>query len=182
MPCKRTYPSPAQIYSKPLNQNTDPNRKRRRSGSHKKLAQPKTEQASFLCFLTSQKEKRKKEEERESFSPPRFFPFPQLRHCSPILSSTTTTPKIQSCENKRRHNNRTLLLPSEPNQKNQNRTEKKKCRAKKIYDNNNFMIISNNNRDFGSFGERFWQRERSSGRRRWCKGRPHSSYTSLTLV
>jgi hypothetical protein len=30
MPCKRTYPSPAQIYSKPLNQNTDPNRKRRR--------------------------------------------------------------------------------------------------------------------------------------------------------
>jgi hypothetical protein len=166
MTCKRTYPSPPQIYSKPLNQNTDPNRKRRRrttSGFQKKLAQPKTEQASFLRFLTSQKRK----ERRESASPPRFFPFPQLRHCSPILSSTTTTPKIQSCENKRRHNNR---------------TEKKKCRAKKIYDNNNFMIISTNSRDFGSLGERFWQRGRSSGRRRWCKGRPHSSYSSLTLV
>jgi hypothetical protein len=133
MPCKRTYPSPPRIYSKPLNQNTDPNRKRRRrrSGSQKKLAQPKTEQASFLCFRTSPG-KRKRKRKRESASPPRLNPFPQLRHCSPILSSTTTTttPKIRSCENERRHNNRTLLLPSQPNQKKPKQNREKGMQGK----------------------------------------------------
>ncbi len=156
-------------------------KKKKKKWVSKKLAQPKTEQASFLCFLTSQKKEEKKNREKVLLPPPSLFSFSTTASLltNLILLHHHTKDSILRKQEKTQQQN---PPPPEPNQKNQNRTEKKKCRAKKIYDNNNFMIIGNNNRDFGSFRERFWQRERSSGRRRWCKGRPHSSYSSLTLV